>query len=137
MGYRLGRLDPCFHRQIANDTVHVPFSCPKIPWTKAETKSDSFQLVIAFPVKFRCLAARSPVSIRLGLVFRRSRKLPTLFLFVVIPTLQAKPFIVPVVGSPDRGTPFGPGRACVWHHDKKVLMEALQSPNRTCKSSCV
>ena len=99
--------------------MHVPFPCPESPWTKAETKSDSLQLVIAFPVKFRRLAACYPVSIRPGLVFRRSRELATLFLFVVIPILPAKRFVVPFVGLRDRGAPFGPGCVCVWHHDEK------------------
>ena len=74
--------------------------------------------MITFPVKVRCLVACSPVSIGLGVLFRRLRELVTPLLFVVIPILPAKRFVV-------------------WHHDEKALMEVLLSPDRACESSCV
>ena len=75
--------------------------------------------------------------IGLGICVRRSGELAALFLICVIPITQAKRFVVPVVGLRDRSVPFGPVRVCVYIAMEKVLLEALQSPDRACKSSCV
>ena len=44
-GYRFGRLDPCFHQRIANDTVYVPFSCPGGIWTERNVSTGHVALV--------------------------------------------------------------------------------------------